>query len=213
MSLEALTELLESSKQQLESDEKDLTVKDTKTGIYLALRRKNFNDENEEKRFFKAVERIIRGSLEYREWVSFVKDTLQLDVCAFTGETDEETNDIEIHHHPFTLYDIVQMVTDTYIMNDKEFCSFDIAQEVLDLHYKLKVGFVPLIRSLHKKFHNGYLDIPIELVHGDYEYLKKTYFIRPETLEKVEKYEKIKLEHVGLYKWAKDRYNIQEGEK
>jgi tryptophan synthase alpha chain len=38
-----------------------------------------------------------------------------------------------------TLYDIVQAVIDSKIMKDMPFNSFDIAREVIDLHFKLKV--------------------------------------------------------------------------
>jgi len=204
-----LVSLVEESKNQLVSNEVKLEIKDTKSGVYLSLRRSNFEDEKEEKRFFKNVERLVRGSIEYREWLAFVKDTLSLDFCAFTGETDAETGDIEIHHHPLTLFDIVQAVTDTYIMNDKEFCTFDIASEVIDLHFKLKIGFVPLLGSLHKKFHNGYLDIPIEFVHGDYKYILDNYFIRDHVKEKVLKYESVTLDQVSI-DWKRNQYKTGE---
>ena len=207
MSTFELSQILEESKQTLVANEETQTIEDKQTGIYLALKRKNFADESEEKRFIKNVERLVRSSLEYREWLSFVKDTLGMQACLFTGETDDETGDIEIHHHPLTLYDIVQAVCDTYIMKDKEFCTFDIAQEVIDLHFKLKVGFVPMLRSLHKKFHNGFLDIPIELVHGDYRYILDNYYIRDSVAEKVAKYESIKLgDDKFKYSWSKDNY-------
>ena len=201
-----LLTVLEDTKQQLQADTNTLTITDTQSGVFLTLRRKNFSDSTEERRFIKNVERLIRSSIEYKEWVFFVKDSLHLDICAFTGESDEETGDIEIHHHPLTLYDIVQAVVDTYVMQDQEFCSFEIAQEVIDLHFKLKVGFVPLLGSLHKKFHNGYLDIPIDVVHGDYKYILQHYYIRDEVKEKVQKYESITLSSRPSYTWSKDFY-------
>jgi hypothetical protein len=60
---------------------------------------------------------------------------------------------------------------------------------------------------LHKKFHNGFLQIPIELVHGDYKYILDNYYIREEVLEKVSKYESVKLENFQkLSNWSKDNY-------
>ena len=200
--------ILEESKQQYESDAQKLVITDKQSGYYLSLRRDNFEDEKEEKRFIKNVERLVRGSLEYREWLAFIKDTLNLDYCVFTKETDAETGDIEIHHHPLTLYDIVMIVVDTYIVNNKQFCTFDIASDVINLHFQLKVGFVPLLGSLHKKFHNGYLDIPIELVHGDYKYLLENYFVRENLLTKVSRYESIHLSDDILPQWQKDNYNF-----
>jgi hypothetical protein len=209
--IQDLEKIVEESKKQLVSIEGSKTIQDTETGIYLELNRKNFVDESEEKKFIKNVERLVRSSLEYKEWIKFIKDTLNLNVCVFSGETDEETDDIEIHHHPLTLYDIVQAVCDTKIMKDQEFCTFDIAKEVIDLHFTLKVGFVPMLRSLHKKFHNGYLDIPIELVHGDYRYILDNYFIRDNVLEKVRKYESVTLGKQPLLSWSKDNYKFIQG--
>jgi len=207
LTIEEMLVAAEESKQILKADGETLKITDTQTGINLTLDRLNFENETEEKKFIKSVERLIRSSIEYREWLSFLKDSLQMNICVFTGETDEETNDIEIHHHPLTLYDIVQAVIDSKIMKDMPFNSFDIAREVIDLHFKLKVGFVPLLRSLHKKFHNGFLQIPIELVHGDYKYILDNYYIREEVLEKVSKYESVKLENFQkLSNWSKDNY-------
>jgi len=198
--------LLKESKQQYEANAEKLVITDKHSGYYLSLRRDNFEDEKEEKRFIKNVERLVRSSLEYREWLAFIKDTLNLNYCVFTKETDAETDDIEIHHHPLTLYDIVMIVVDTYITNDKQFCTFDIASEVINLHFQLKVGFVPLLGSLHKKFHNGFLDIPIELVYGDYKYLLENYFVRESLQMKVSRYESFHLSNVELPQWQKDNY-------
>ena len=68
-----------------------------------------------------------------------------------------------------------------------------------------------MLRSLHKKFHNGYLDIPIELVHGDYRYILDNYFIRDNVLEKVRKYESVTLGKQPLLSWSKDNYKFIQG--
>jgi len=201
-----LVQIVEESKQILTAEE-DQTIVNTQTDIYLSLKRDNFADEKEEKRFIKAVERMVRSSIEYREWLSFVRESLGMTACVFTGETEEETGDVEIHHHPLTLYDIVQAVCDTKILNNQSFSSFDIAYEVIDLHFKLKIGFVPLLGSLHKKFHNGYLEIPIELVQGDYKFLLNNYHIRKNVLDKVLKYESVTLKTIShKIQWKKDQY-------
>ena len=45
----------------------------------------------------------------------------------------------------------------------------------MELHFKNKIGYVPLLSSLHEKFHNGFLQIPKELLHGDYNFFIKNY--------------------------------------
>ena len=38
-------------------------------------------------------------------------------------------------------------------------------------HYDLKAPFCLLVSSLHEKYHNGFLQIPMCLVRGNYKYL------------------------------------------
>ena len=162
------------------------TLLDTESQYTLSLHRTGFNDDKEYKRFIKNVERLVRGSIEYKEWVSFGKFTLGYDYCLFSLENDQETDDIEIHHHPFTLYDIVDLVAAKKIMNGEKFCTLNVAEEVLKLHYELKIGFVPLSGTLHKKYHNGFLAIPREFILGDYQYLLKNFPLSDEQREKIQ---------------------------
>lgn len=172
------------------------TLLETNNDIYLTLRRSQFTDDKEYKKFVKNVERLVRSSLEYKEWVQFVKFSLGFDYCLFSLETDEETDDIEIHHHPFTLYDIVDLVTAKFIANNKAFTTFEIALETMQLHYQLKVGFVPLSGTLHKKYHKGNLPIPREFILGDYMYLYNNYPLTDELRRKVDAALKVSLENL-----------------
>jgi len=188
--------------QILTSDDNDdtssVSVKSETLKSYLPLKRKEFEDEKEFNRFIKSVERLVRGSPEYKEFINFARESLSANVCSFTGESEEETGDVEIHHYPLTLFDIVRAVIDDYIFNDKEFSSFDIASEVINLHFKLNIGFVPLIGTLHKKYHKGNLQIPIEYVLGNYDYIAQNTNIDPELANKIETAKKITLKDVSL---------------
>jgi len=169
------------------------TLVETNEQVYLTLKRKEFADDKEYKKFIKNVERLVRASLEYKEWVQFVKFSLGYDYCLFSLELDEETDDIEIHHHPFTLYDIVDLVVAKNIQQGKEFTTFEIAYQVMELHYQLKVGFVPLSGTLHKKYHKGNLPIPREFILGDYMYLYNNYPLTEELRKKIDAALKISL--------------------
>jgi hypothetical protein len=46
----------------------------------------------------------------------------------------------------------------------------------MNLHYENNIGYIPLLESMHEKFHNGHLDIPISYVHGNYSYFVTNYF-------------------------------------
>jgi len=151
----------------------------------LSFTRNTFNSEKDITAFMKKCVGIIRQTPEYREWTNYIKDTLGFKNCAFTNETSDEIT-IEIHHHPLTLFDITTIVLNTFLANDKEFSSLDIVKDVLLLHFSNKVGFIPIVASLHEKYHNGFLIIPPKFIHGDWSYLLNTpgYIIEADTMSK-----------------------------
>ena len=139
----------------------------------LSLRIKNFENESSYKKFVKNCEILIRRCNEYRLWRNYIIDILQFNECVITHEHIGEVT-IDLHHHIPSLFTFVTALVNEKIENNKEFCSFDIAQEAIELHFQNKVGYVTLIKSMHEKFHNGYLTIPIKFVKGDYrDFLKK----------------------------------------
>ncbi len=188
------TATLEKIKLPIASDTEKLEIKNVHTDIYLPLFITEFADEKHYTKFIKNVERVVRASLEYKMWLKFLRENLGMTKCVFTGETLEETDDIEIHHHPFTLYDICKIVVDTYLKQGKPFCTFTIAMEVIQLHFQLNVGFVPIAGTLHKKFHNGYLEIPREYIYGNPKYLIDNYYVTESLIEKYEKYMSVTLD-------------------
>ena len=139
----------------------------------LDLKRDGFNDEKEVNKFIKACVRIARSTPEYRDWVTYVKDMLGFNTCMFTNETADELS-IEIHHHPLTLYDLVSITINTYLTNKIPFSSVDIVREVLTLHYTDHIGYIPMVTSLHEKYHNGFLTIPPKFIQGVWNYLLVT---------------------------------------
>ena len=149
-------------------------LKAASTPYTLSLRRDDFDNEKELNGFIKACERIIRVSPEYRIWTEYIREVLGHHMCEITGEVHSQTT-VDIHHHPFSLYTIVKAIILEKINSKKPFCSYDISSSVIQLHYDMRAPFVLLIRSLHDKFHNGFLQIPMELVQGDYRFLIENY--------------------------------------
>lgn len=152
----------------------DETIKSVNSPFSLKLRRETFHSEKEFDKFIKCVERLVRYSQEYKEWVAYIIETLGQDRCALTSELIGECK-IEIHHHPINLYTICKAVTTDKMQKGHMFCSYDIATAVIELHFNNKIGYVPLLGDLHEKYHNGFLSLPIELVHGDYLNVLKNY--------------------------------------
>lgn len=149
----------------------------------LKLRRTDFDSVEEEQKFIKKCTSIIRTLPEYNEWVYFIKKIQGFDTCCITNENDEATK-INIHHHPLPLFDITSIILENFKLNNKEFFSIDIISEVIELHFKNNIGFVPLVASLHEKYHNGCLIIPPKFVQGNWQYILKNYYVHEDYILK-----------------------------
>jgi hypothetical protein len=158
----------EENQNTLESENEDFPYS-------LSLRIKELEDEKDLKKFVKSTEALIRRSPEYKLWTSYVRDVLGCSKCEITDERIGEVT-VEIHHHPFSLYTIVKAEVLKNSSNNKEFCSFDIATNLIEQHFQNQIGYIPLVKTIHEKFHNGYFQIPLELIHGDYKNLITKYF-------------------------------------
>ncbi len=153
----------------------------------LSLRVRNFENESSYKKFIKNCEMIIRRSIEYKLWRNYIIDVLQINECMITHEKMDEVT-IEVHHHIPSLFSLVTALVNKCIESEDEFCTFDICQQAIELHFKNKIGYVTLLKSMHEKFHNGRLTIPIEFVKGDYNHFVREYskFLDEDDLERIE---------------------------
>lgn len=170
----------------------------------LSLRMSNFENESEYKKFIKNCEMMIRRSVEYKLWRNYIVDVLQINECMITHETMEDLT-IEVHHHIPSLYTLVSALVNKHIENNQEFCTFDICQQAIELHFKNKIGYTTLIKSMHEKFHNGKLSIPIAFVKGDYNHFMKEYgkYLDEDELDKIES--RLAETHSNVT-WSKDEY-------
>lgn len=170
----------------------------------LSLRIKNFENESSYKKFIRNCEMLVRKCNEYKLWKNYIIDILQFNECVVTHEHIGEVT-IELHHHIPSLFTFMTALVNEKIENNKEFCSFDIAQEAIELHFKNKVGYVTLIKTMHEKFHNGYLKIPIKFVKGDYHYFIKKYseYLDEADLDKINERLAVKESN---YTWSRNDY-------
>lgn len=124
-------------------------------------------NEKTRSKFIKSVEKIVRSSLEYREFIAYLRAELGMNFCMFFNNVsrDEIKNlGIEIHHIPFSLFDIVNIVLRKYEAEEMTIDPLVIADEVMQLHYRGMVGLVPLSVTVHELYHRGDLFIPLQYV-------------------------------------------------
>lgn len=155
----------------------------------------NLADDKEYNNYIKDIEKETRKSFEYREFIKYIRDNMDMNKCSFLkGVDNEETFDIkiEIHHYPFTLRDIVEIVYRKRQFYNESLNVQMVAKEVMELHYKLLIGLIPLSETVHQLAHSGRLFIPINKVMGRYQLFIDYYkpFCEPEQLETIERIEK-----------------------
>lgn len=149
-----------------------------------------FLEESERKKFIKNVEKIVRGTIEYRKLIQYIRENLELDQCSILNNLDTDVVSIELHHAPYTLYDIVDIVLMKYEMNEYLFNTLTIAEEVLALHYKNRVGLTPLSDTIHQLVHSQQLKIHRVQVIGNVDLFYNEYkeYMNEDQITKYEDY-------------------------
>ena len=138
-------------------------------------------DKNREE-LIKYFEKGIRDSFEYRWLIDMFKKTLNVKECVFfKGYSIDNGMKLEFHHHPFTLYDYTEAVVNKQLEehDDDDHGNYvlenEVKREVTMIHYRLMVGLVPLDPTSHGQVHDGLLDIPPQLIIGDYDRFVESY--------------------------------------
>ena len=143
-------------------------------------------DGKEFTKIAKAIEKLIRTSEEYKTFIFNIFEDLNIHGCSILGNVgeDDDLATIEIDHYPFTLYDIVAAVMNKHIETENKFNTFMIADEVMKLHYDMKVGIVPLSITMHQLRHSGKIFVNLKQVIGNYLQFARDYesYIDPDTI-------------------------------
>lgn len=153
-------------------EDSNLTLTINNDFFGLSYLKTNIEDDKEYVRFIKKVERQVRSSEEYKEFISYLKKELDINYCFVMNKITSEDAKIEMHHMPLTLYDIVDIVIKRLIANNKPFNTFIVSYIVMQLHYGNKIGLVPLSVTMHQYIHsdNGSnVVIPREAIIGNIE--------------------------------------------
>lgn len=170
----------------------------------LPLRVKTFESETDYIKFIRNCEKAIRGSVEYKQWRNYIIEVLGVQTCMITNERMDQCT-VEVHHHVPSLFVLVKSITNKMIDEEKEFSTFDVALEGIKHHFQNKVGYVTLIKSIHEKFHNGFLGIPNTVIKGNFQSFLEEYAssIDDEDLDVINQRLSVTESNCG---WSKDDY-------
>jgi hypothetical protein len=128
-------------------------------------------NEKDKIKFIKTIESLVRSSQEYKQYIDYLKNQIDMTKCSFfhnINNKDFRGVSIEIHHEPFTLFDITQIVLNKWQEEDKELNPLLIAEDIMKIHYSNMVGLIPLSLTVHQLVHDGKLFIPLQCVFGGF---------------------------------------------
>lgn len=147
----------------------------------------DLDNEKELVKYLKAVERSVRGSFEYKEMIKYLRTNFNMTQSSFLDLSMEDLNKlkIEIHHDPFSLYDLCSIILRKRRAYHENLDVEATAQEVMMRHYNLMVGLIPLSTTEHELVHNSFLFVPTNKVFGNYKKFVELYkdFILPEEMD------------------------------
>jgi len=130
-------------------------------------------------KFIKTIEQMVRSSMEYKDYIKFLKNNMDMNRCLVLKNIANSNNkrySIEIHHEPFTLFQIVDAVITKCEDEGQPLNPFYIADEVMRLHYDEKVGLIPLTKTCHELVHSDKIFIPLQLVYHKYNDFFEEYY-------------------------------------
>jgi putative NIF3 family GTP cyclohydrolase 1 type 2 len=144
--------------------------------IHLPLNKKDkyFSNPGDFIKFIKDIEKLIRTSKEYSNYIRYLKETVGLRNCVIFKDIGDNLAPIEMHHGPiFTLYDIVEIQIAYCYKNNIPINSPRIAFYVLKDHWNNIIQVVMLCKSAHLAVHNPQMNkdlkyfIPTDMSWGD----------------------------------------------
>jgi hypothetical protein len=143
------------------------------------------SDMKEKIKYIRYIEKMARGSSELRYYIDYLKENTDMTRCCILKGVDSEGASIELHHYPFTLFDISRIVLDKALLEESDVSSFDLVMKIVELHYRGLIGLVPLSNTVHELAHAGKVAVSLCSVFGDWQGFVKEYaqFLSGEDIE------------------------------
>ena len=144
-----------------------------------------FDDPKEYVKWIYRIEKMFRDTIEYKDkLVPFIKKNITgMDTCGIHPNIHTWNGfTIELHHHPYKLYDLTVIVVNRRKMEHLSLKMTDIVDELLEIHGLGLVGFYPLCQMCHDYYHSDEDDkfyIPSQYVYGypkKFEEIYEEYF-------------------------------------
>jgi hypothetical protein len=141
------------------SDTKNIVIGPNRQEKYIHLpfnkKDKYFSNPTDLIKFIQDVEKVIRTSKEYSNYIKYLKNDAGLRYCSLFREIDDTKAPIEMHHGPiFTLYDIVEIQIAYLYKHNEAINSYRLAHNILKDHWDNIIQVVMLCKAAHTAVHN-----------------------------------------------------------
>lgn len=139
------------------------------------------------KRFIQNVERQVRGNTDYKAYLENLRDMDFFRQDVFMNNLNSDLVEIQLHHFPFTLYNISDYVCQKFFEDNEYVSTFMVSNEVIKLHLNDLVGLVPLSTTMHEIEHLQNLPIMERQIFGNWKYIEENYNISDYDKEKIKR--------------------------
>ena len=134
-------------------------------------------------------EKMARRSYEYRRYFQYLKKNFGMTYDTYLPEVHNDIGGLhtELHHTPFTMAEITRTVANKHIKMYGVANQFDVAEEVMELHYRNLVGLISVSPTTHELIHKELIDVHPELPYGYWKEFVAEYkqFMTEDCLSKV----------------------------
>ena len=156
----------------------------------------DFEDPKSVTRYIKAIKSVVRGSKEYKEFVRFLKNKLNLNACMFFPKIKKYRDSkisIEMHHTGFVMEDIIRTILRYRYKNNLDYDVQSVAEHIMLEHYKGNISLTCLSATMHDLIHEDDSNLFIPLQYCDFGDINKFYSeyrdsVDKETVKKFEQY-------------------------
>lgn len=125
----------------------------------------DLEDPKEYRKYIQCIKRMVRSSIEYKDLVHEIKNRYFDNSSGISYNPDIQVR-TELHHLPFTLEDIIELV---YLKNKDLLLStdpIDMTVEILILHFDGLIGLYNLDETEHEMIHNNAIFVPLDSIYG-----------------------------------------------
>ena len=126
------------------------------------------------------IERLVRSSEFYVIWREYnrVHQEAAIDAIEGINTADYVGLNLELHHYPYSLFEICQIVGSQILLEKEITDPFEVARVVLEEHLAGNIGYVPLLITDHQKFHVDLLELEEDHIQGNYKQFIKSYGLK-----------------------------------